>query len=274
VDPALLADMHRILSSHLLDVDRYTIHPGDLSWWLYHHDPRLPPLETRILGDAVAVFEPDAVEIDVFGGESRIGLLDAWTRKRHPTVGWVATADRDLTEALQARGLHPEGDATITFTRDVSPTGAAAPAGYTVRSLGGEEEAPSRRAASHAAFASTMDPPAHLERYLAFMRSPVYDRGRDLVAVAPGGTVASFLIWWPDAVTGIAQLEPVGTHPDHQGRGLGAAVFSRALADMRSAGMRVVRVCTDESRTGAVAFYQRLGFIPADRLRWWRAADR
>ena len=67
------------------------------------------------------------------------------------------------------------------------------------------------------------------------------------VAVTADGSIASFLIWWPDAMSGIAQLEPVGTHPAYQGRGLATAVFARALADMRAAGMHTVRGATPSS---------------------------
>ena len=263
--------MHRILSNHLGDRDRYTIHPGDLSWWLYHHDRRLGAPEARIGDDAIAVLEGHDGEVDVFGGDARIDLLDAVRDEAHASVGWGSESDRSMIRALEQRRLEPTDDADIAFDRGLEPLGAPLPDGYVVRCLAGEEEAWSRRAASHAAFASTQDPADHLQRYLSFMRSPVYERERDLVAVTPDGTVASFLIWWEDEATGIAQLEPVGTHPDHQRRGLGAAVFEHALGGMRSAGMRRVRVETGEARTGAVAFYERLGFTRFDRLRWWKA---
>ena len=163
-------------------------------------------------------------------------------------------------------------DIDVTFIRGLEPLRVAVAEGYEIRPVSGEEEAWARRTASHAAFESTQEPADHLERYLAFMRSPVYRGDRDLIAVTPDGTVGSFMIWWGDEATGIAQLEPVGTHPDHQRRGLAAAVFDRALADMRAAEMSMVRVETGEKRTGAVAFYRRVGFESFHRLRWWKPA--
>jgi ribosomal protein S18 acetylase RimI-like enzyme len=211
-------------------------------------------------------------EIDVFGGRDRIGLLDAGVERfaTHPTVGWVSEGDAELEGELTGRGLRPSPEVMVAFVRPTTPREAAVSGGFVVRPLGGEAEADTRRAASHAAFGSTMDAGEHLARYLRFMRSPGYEPSRDLVAVAPDGAVVSFLIWWGDAATGIAQLEPVGTHPNHQRRGLGAAVFGAALRDMAAAGMHTVRVCTDASRADAVAFYESLGFLRDDVIRWWR----
>lgn len=272
MSPDDLVAMQAVLSRHLADPDRYTIHPGDLAWWVHHEDPRRQPSEYHLGDDAITVFDPNGPEVDVFGGDARIDLLDHWGRST-VSVGWVAVSDHRLEAALLARGLAPKDEeAMIAFSRGLEPLGAVVADGYTIRHLEGEHEADSRRRASHRAFRSTMDDDAHLERYLRFMRSPVYDRERDVVAVAPDGEVAAFMIWWPDETTGIAQLEPVGTHPDHLRRGLAAAVFDRVLADMRSAGMTRVRVCTDEWRPDAVGFYDGVGFDRVDRLRWWGPA--
>jgi ribosomal protein S18 acetylase RimI-like enzyme len=113
-----------------------------------------------------------------------------------------------------------------------------------------------------------MDPKDHLERYLRFMRSPVYVAENDLVAVAPDGRIASFMVWWPDA-SGISQIEPFGTHPDFQGRGVGRALIHFGLARMRDAGMGVCRVITDDYRAAATAFYRSVGFDDVGALNWW-----
>jgi ribosomal protein S18 acetylase RimI-like enzyme len=112
---------------------------------------------------------------------------------------------------------------------------------------------------------------AHLERYLRFMRSPVYDPERDLVAVAPDGRIAAFMIWWPDR-SGIAQIEPFGTHPDFQRRGVGKALIDYGRARMAEAGMHTIRVCTETTRTAAASFYPAAGFVEVGQLGWWRPA--
>jgi ribosomal protein S18 acetylase RimI-like enzyme len=108
----------------------------------------------------------------------------------------------------------------------------------------------------------------HLERYLRFMRSPRYEAERDLVAVSPDGRVGSFMIWWGDP-SGVAQIEPFGTHPDFQRQGIGKSLMYFGLRRMRDAGYHKVRVLTDEPRE-ATAFYEGVGFSDVGRLRWWK----
>jgi len=141
-----------------------------------------------------------------------------------------------------------------------------------LRSLQGEHEADNRRQASHAAFGSTMDQAMHLDRYLGLMRSPAYVAERDLVAVSPDGRIASFMIWWSD-ISGVAQIEPFGTHPDFQGQGIGTALIHYGLRLMKEAGMGVARVVTEGSRSDATAFYAATGFDEVGAVRWLPPSD-
>ena len=67
------------------------------------------------------------------------------------------------------------------------------------------------------------------------------------------------MAWW-DPFAGIGELEPVGTHPDHQRLGLGAALPSRALARYASRGARLVEVYSDAENVASEALYQSVGF--------------
>jgi GNAT superfamily N-acetyltransferase len=278
VDASDLPAIQSILGDRLLEpAVPYAPHPGDLAWWLYHQDPRRAPLEILVAGGTFAVVDRSTPEVDVFGrGESdRVPiLLGALDRIGGPAkVGFVSARDTELEAWLAANGYVPDDDdVSAAFIRPVAALDRTAPNGFEIRPLRGEEEAFSRRAASHAAFESTMDTAAHHARYLRFMRSPAYSAERDLVAVDADGMIVSFLVWWPDETSGVAQLEPVGTHPAYAGRGLGGAVFAFALDRMIEAGMHTVRVATDLKRTGAVAFYERLGFRRSEVIRWWNPA--
>jgi predicted N-acetyltransferase YhbS len=253
--------------------DRYYIHPGDYEWWVHHDDPRYHDhLSTWIQGDLgfVTIDSRPPREIGVFTRTEvdRLPLL-RWAQRRlggRGTIGWVDDADRTLIPALQAEGFQP-ADSNPWFrwdlTRPLPP--AELPGGWGLRPVAGEEEANARRAASHAAFGSTMPPAIHLQRYLGFMRSPAYVPDHDLIAVSPEGTVAAFMMWWADD-SGVAQIEPLGTHPHFQRRGIGRALVYHGLSEMKAAGMHTARVVTDT----AGAFYRQVGFEPAGRLRWWQ----
>lgn len=281
VRPATLDDMpliQSILSSGLkADTNRYYAHPGDYAWWVYHDDPRHPDhLSSWIQDDSGFVtidsVAPNEMSVFTLPGIDRMPLID-WAQRRRlggrGDVGWVSDEDTRLVDVLSAEGYRP-AETNRWYRWDLSddlPT-PEIPRGWALRPVAGEEEANSRRAASHAAFESSMPSAMHLQRYLNFMRSPVYVPHRDLVAVAPDGTVSSFMIWWADE-SGVAQIEPFGTHPRYQRQGLGRALIHHALGEMRAAGMHTCRVMTDESGD-ATAFYEGVGFEHAGRVRWWR----
>ena len=272
-----LPAMQKILSSALsAGTDRYSIHPGDLAWWVWHDDPRYPDRVSYWLIPDVVILVIDAAsnEIDVFAapGRDRIPVIE-WAQRRlrgQGEVALVADSDDHLIEYLSGAGYQP-GHVNRRYQWDLESVGVPHPElpdGWELRHVMGEHEADERRRASHAAFQSTMDPEMHLRRYLRFMRSPVYDPMRDLVAVSPDGRIASFMIWWPDP-SGIAQIEPFGTHPEFQRVGLGRALIHYGLHTMLEAGMAQCRVVTDEPRTDATAFYESVGFQDVGRLRSW-----
>jgi hypothetical protein len=146
-------------------------------------------------GFAVLVEGKDINAFTVPGGDL-VGLID-WSRQRvggPAEIGSVSDADAELESYLQGSGFEP---ASYMLSIEMDLTGGVLVPdlgpGWELRHVRGEDEADNRRETSHRAFASTMDRKLHLERYLRFMRSPVNDRERDLVAVAPDGRVAAFM---------------------------------------------------------------------------------
>jgi ribosomal protein S18 acetylase RimI-like enzyme len=266
-----------ILSAGLAaETDRYYVHPGDYAWWVFHDDPRHPDHFSTWIQDDSGFVTIDSLaprEINVFArpGVDRMPLI-RWSQRRlggRGEVGWVSDSDTELIEGLKSEGYSPsfsyrsyEWDLTGDIPESDLPTG------WGIRPVLGEGEANTRRAAAHAAFESTMPDAMHLQRYLDFMRSPVYVPERDLVAVDPSGTVVSFMVWWSDPTSHTAQIEPFGTHPGFHRRGVGRALILRGLAGMKEAGMKMARVCTDDDRP-ATGFYEGVGFADVGRLRWW-----
>lgn len=54
----------------------------------------------------------------------------------------------------------------------------------------------------------------------------------------------------------------VGTHPDHQGKGLASALMARLLADFQERGYREAVLETDDFRIPAIRTYLKFGFLP------------
>jgi ribosomal protein S18 acetylase RimI-like enzyme len=276
-DPAVLRQLQGLLSRGLqVGGPRYSFHPGDLAWWVHHSDPRQDTETYWVDGeDGLAVLGGHENEVLAFAVPGRSPLrLIVWGLDRvgsEAYAGMVSTLDTELEGELTANGMVPTRDSGPLFFRDLKATipEPELPPGWSLRPVRGEEEADRRRAASHAAFESTMEPGAHLERYLRFMRSPVYEGDRDLVAVAPDGRIGAFIVWWPDP-SGIAEIEPFGTDPHFHRQGMGRALMSFALERMREEGMTQARVITDADRQAAIAFYQAVGFEQVASLRDWK----
>ena len=143
------------------------------------------------------------------------------------------------------------------------------PDGYTVRALGDESELPARSWLSWKAF----HPDEPDERYEGWkwyknvQRVPLYRRDLDIVAVAQDGELAAFCTVWFDDVTRTAVFEPVGTHPNHQKRGLGKAVMSLGLQRAQQLGATMATVSSYSD--GAHALYASMGFTEFDLLEPW-----
>ena len=143
------------------------------------------------------------------------------------------------------------------------------PAGYTVRALGDEGELPARSWLSWKAFHPD-EPDEKYEGwdwYKNVQRVPLYRRDLDIVAVAADGELAAFCTVWFDDVTRTAVFEPVGTHPDHQKRGLGKAVMREGLRRAQRLGANLATVSSYSE--GAHALYDSMGFTEFDLLEPW-----
>jgi GNAT superfamily N-acetyltransferase len=146
---------------------------------------------------------------------------------------------------------------------------SAPPDGYTVRALGDESELPARSWLSWKVFHP--DEPDQdyqgWEWYRNVQRVPIYRRDLDILAVAPNGELAAFCTVWFDDITRTAVFEPVGTHPNHQKRGLGKAVMSEGLRRAQQLGATLATVSSYSK--GAHALYESMGFTDVDILEPW-----
>lgn len=176
--------------------------------------------------------------------------------------------DADRVARLRARGYQRQERALIY--RGQSLAGALPeppiPAGYTVRNMGGEEDLDRRVAVHRAAFA-----PSRMTtvKHRAVMASQTYRPELDLFAVAPDGSFASYCIIWFDTANRIGVFEPVGTHPDHQRRGLGKAVLAEGLRRLRALGAQRAFVGSNHTNVASNALYESVGFRLVDEDHAW-----
>ena len=179
---------------------------------------------------------------------------------------WIAEGDAFQRAHLESRGFAQAGADTFFLRQLAEPLASPAVPGWTMRLCRGVDEAAARARAQYGAFGSQKPKDLYTERFLRFMRSEAYAEALDVVAVDEAGQVGAFCIAWVDEASRLGHLEPVGTHPDFQRKGLARAVLLEALRLLQGRGMRQVSVCTPEDNAPAQAFYASLGFQPLTRL--------
>lgn len=169
--------------------------------------------------------------------------------------------DEQRRALLSELGFTPDpAPSTVVTTRPLAgdlPT-PPLPEGYTLRAAAGEHDAAALAAVHNASFTPKWTP----EAYLAVMRTPGFTVERELVAVAPDGSFAAFLIYWLDPISRTGEFEPVGTAHDHQRRGLASALLAEGMRRMRAAGMDEAMVVHLTTNPPAEALYHSVGFRP------------
>lgn len=214
-----------------------------------------------------------------------------WPAGRHPGgLGWSIA-----TNQVERLLLEEDGDGLLEFTwfedgldhssttplphlmvREATDDVPASPAGYTVRSVL-DDELPARVAVHRAAWNPHALPwhPDHrpqyppdarsghsLEMYEAVRRAWMYDPTRDLVAVAPDGSLVGCCIVWLDERTQVAEIEPLGVVPAHRRRGVAQAVCHEATRRVAAAGGRqlVIARWPNPAYPAPAGAYARAGF--------------
>ena len=126
----------------------------------------------------------------------------------------------------------------------------AVPSGYTIRSMGTENEHPARSWASWRAFHAD-EPDENYDGDYSWYRNiqsaPLYRRDLDVVAAAPDGSLASFCTIYYDDYTRSAVTVLVGTAAEHWRRGLGKAVVIEGMRRLKQLGCtRVFATAAEE----------------------------
>ncbi|HET8626097.1 MAG TPA: GNAT family N-acetyltransferase [Thermomicrobiales bacterium] len=136
------------------------------------------------------------------------------------------------------------------------------PDGFAIRPLAGASEAAAYAALHRHAFDSETMTAEWRARTLTM---PPYRPELDLVAVAPGGDLAGFCVGWLDAARRLAQIEPLGVHPDYRGLGLSGALMHEFFRRARDCGAEFALVEPIDTDERAVRAYQAVGYRPAHR---------
>jgi mycothiol synthase len=259
---------------------------GQLDWWRSTEDDPETVRWMRIwfeAGRAVAFAWPDHTSrVDLTVHPDYADLLPemlAWAEEQTlaandaPAVTletWSYAKDETWNQALCSRGWETGQPSYRTYAAgfeniDLLPT---LPAGYAFRDMqNATADDIQRRVDVHrAAFAPSKMTVAKHQRAMA---SPTYRPELDLVIVADDGSFAAFTIVWFDHANQTGLFEPVGTHPDHQRRGLGRALMAEGLRRLNALGATRALVETGPDNQAANGLYSAAGFqVIDDSISW------
>lgn len=155
----------------------------------------------------------------------------------------VTDLDETMRDALIAHDFLSGTETTEGMWMDAGAVPEETSAEYSVRAVRPDEAA--ARVAVHRAAWRPADMPWHPdhrpavdagatssfseEAYARCRATWLYDADLDLVVVAPDGAFAGSCLAWLDPSTGVAELEPMGIHPEHRRFGL-AGLLCREVA--------------------------------------------
>ena len=210
--------------------------------------------------------------------ETTESLLD-WAlenlRQPRPDGGqWLEVWCHDYDEArarlLTERGFAPTSEHQLTRRRDLDATLGHNPVapGYTVRGIEGDADHQRMAELLNAAFGRDFHSAEEFGNFAAL--APSYRADLHLVAVAPDGGFAAHAGFTAHAAESFAVVEPVCTHPDHQGKGLAQALMAEGLRRLEREGIRTAYIGAWYSNPVSNHVYERMGFTSPVADRIWR----
>lgn len=103
---------------------------------------------------------------------------------------------------------------------------------------------------------------------ILYTEAGFYNEELDLIVEAPDGSFAAFVTVRIDPETRMAELEPVGTHPNHREKGLGKAVCAEGIKRVQKYNPTCIVILGAAPTEGATRLYASLGFVKEDVHLW------
>ena len=212
-------------------------------------------------GEAWVQIHPDHTEFY----EEMVAYAETYLADRIDGLGYVKlyiNSDCELETIASARGYKQLKYRTPYLEYTIGDAQVPQlPNGYGIKSVLEEDDVDRRRRAKAIAFGGNYAPsdwtPA--SAFAEIQHAPDYRRDLDLFIVAPTGEYVSFCTIWVDVQNQYGVFEPVGTHAEYQGRGLGRTLLMEGFRRMAAYG------ATRSFISSSNPFYLKVGFRDTQR---------
>jgi ribosomal protein S18 acetylase RimI-like enzyme len=177
--------------------------------------------------------------------------------------------DEELILLLSGLGFRKgeiDGDKQIRSLDCPVPT-YSLPEGYTIRHAVIEKDFQKYRAVQMAVFPHIVSMSKELLQL--YSTASFYHEDLDIIAVGPDGRFAAFCTARIDPLSKIAELEPVGTHPDYRKLGLARAVICESLKRLEKYRPSAVVILGAAPTEGARRLYESVGFVNEGARHYW-----
>ena len=169
------------------------------------------------------------------------GMLDwaelNWGGKEARIETHAYQYDSERKKLLMQRGYEDLGAAANVHVYDISKPYPVLdlPPGFHIESLAENGNYDDRVATERTVFGSD-----YLDQnwFKGKSSAPSYSFDWDLSVISPEGQHVAFALAWIDGQNKVAQIDPVGTHPDFRRRGFAKALLSACFRRLHAAGIR------------------------------------
>ena len=141
------------------------------------------------------------------------------------------------------------------------------PDGFTIRSVDVEEDFVQYKRVLAAVFPHCSRMTRRTARI--YSTASFYNKDLDLVAVDPQGDFAAFCTVRIDPVSRMAELEPVGTHPDYRKLGLARLVICEGLHRLQEYHPSSICILGAATSDAANRLYESVGFTEKTEVHLW-----
>ncbi|MFC1712135.1 GNAT family N-acetyltransferase [Candidatus Poribacteria bacterium] len=160
-----------------------------------------------------------------------------WAKDKERIETYAGLYDPERQELLAQQGYEDIGDNGYVREYDLSKTYpvVALPQGFRIEAMSENCNYSSRIAVESKTFDSAF---INQEWFDGKSSAPSYSSDLDFSVVSPEGEHLAFCLAWIDHKNQIAEIDPVGTHPDYQRRRFAKAVVSECFRRLRARGVR------------------------------------